>query len=85
MSTVAAAKDVFAARKIAYASAPGGEVVFFYVAVRVNRRTGQRDLCLCGLFAFGNPHLHDPVRVLAGLPQSADGYDFNGLGHFQRG
>jgi hypothetical protein len=82
MSTVAAAKDVFAARKIAYASAPGGEVVFFYVAVRVNRQTGQRDLCLCGLFAFGNPHLHDPVRVLAGLPQSAGGYDYNRIGPF---
>jgi hypothetical protein len=69
-------------RSLGYRIAPGGEVVFFYVAVRVNRQTGQRDLCLCGLFAFGNPHLHDPVRVLAELPQSAGGYDYNRIGPF---
>ena len=69
-------------RSLGYRIASGGEVVFFYVAVRANRKTGHRDLCLCGLFAFGNPDLHDPVRVLARLPQSDRTYDYNRIGPF---
>jgi len=48
-------------RRLGYVIAGDGAVRFYYVAFRTNRRTGERQICVCGLFAYSN-NLHDPAR-----------------------
>ena len=68
-------------RQQGYRIAGDGAVEFYWVALRTNLNSGQREICVNGNFAWGNAHSHDPRRALAGYPQAA-GYSYSRLGPY---
>jgi hypothetical protein len=72
-------------RRQGYFIAGDGAVRFYYVAFRTNRRTGEREICLCGLFAWSN-NLHDPARAMQTMPPSEPStYTYSRMGPFPTG
>lgn len=68
-------------RQQGYRIASDGAVEFYYVAFRTHKRTGQRELCLNGLFSWSGDR-HDPRRTLAGLAEEDGTYRYSRAGPF---
>lgn len=68
-------------RQRGYRIAGDGAVEFYYVAFRTNKRTGLRELCLNGLFAWSQD-LHDPARKMQKLDQEDREFRYNRIGPF---
>jgi len=68
-------------RNQGYRIVSDGAVEFYYVAFRTHKRTGQRELCLNGLFSWSGD-LHDPRRTLQGLSEEDNSYRYNRAGPF---
>lgn len=68
-------------RQQGYRIAPDGAVEFYFVSFRTNKRTGQREICLNGLFAWSDDR-HDPARKLQGLREDDNTYRYNRAGPF---
>jgi hypothetical protein len=68
-------------RQQGYRIAGDGAVEFYFVGFRTNKTTGQRELCLNGLFSWSND-LHDPARTLQGLPEEDRTFRYNRAGPF---
>lgn len=63
-------------RQQGYRIAPDGAVEFYFVSFRTNKTTGQREMCLNGLFSWSKDR-HDPARTLQGLREDDSAYRYN--------
>lgn len=68
-------------RRQGYRIAPDGAVEFYYISFRTNKSTGQREICINGLFSWSGD-MHDPARTIQGLNEEDSTYRYNRAGPF---